>query len=148
MSKKAKYCVCKYEKKSPALSAYKESTCHNNAVLAQGKTFLEISFENFDSAPAKLPAVVRPYPLAPVTVTARLRQKQMVKGVAKTRLRRRNIFGENLLVEQNACLLHRPKQFFVTVHPGDIICPASTFHMKAMVFPGQLLYDPFHRLRA
>ena len=126
--------MCEYKGKLPVISAYKESTCHNNTVRVQDKSYLEIAFEYFDSAPAKLTTVVGPHALAPVTVATRLRQKQMVKGVAKTRFRRGNIPDENLLVKQNARLLHRPKQFFVTMYPGYIVCPAPPFHMKPMVF--------------
>lgn len=134
MPEKTKYCMCEHEGKLSIISVYKESTCRNNTVRVQDKSYLEIAFEYFDSAPAKLTTIIGPYTFAPVTVTARLCQKQMVKGVAKTRFRRSNILSENFLVEQNARLLHRPKQFFVTMYPGDIVCPAAAFHMKPMVF--------------
>lgn len=134
MPEKIKYCMFEYKEKLPVVSACKESTCCDSEVRVQDENYLEITIKYLDGAPAKLATIVGPYALTPVTVTARLRQEQMVKGVVKTRFRRGNVLRKHLLVEQNACLLHRPKQFFVTTYPGDVVCPATAFHMKPMVF--------------
>ena len=51
-------------------------------------------------------------------------------------------------VEQGAGLLHRDQDLIVAAHPGQVLGPAATFHVKAAVLAPELLDDVGEPVRA
>jgi len=95
---------------------------------------LTIVNENLSGAVAYLTTVISPQALTPVTVAARLRTKQMKKGIAIAGLAGRYARCDYPLVEEGADFLHGSEQALVSLYPGQIICPTPSIHVKAVLF--------------
>jgi hypothetical protein len=76
--------------------------------------------------------------LARVAVAARFAGEQVKQRVAVVRVRGMDGAVQDALVEQGAGTLHRDQAVVVAARPGDIVGPAASVYLEAIVFPREL----------
>src|SRR6516164_8840487 len=65
----------------------------------------------------------------------------MKQRVAVAMLARGNAGPDDLVIEERAHLLHWSKEMLIAPHPGNVVGPAPTLHVEAMVLARKLPDD-------